>query len=176
LAVDGQGPEIDVVTPSAMMMMGLVLVNYRENRIRRAKPSVNVRRFVSHYSALPMVLAILYSDLQTTSITNARITGKNVSVRYFLIAMHTLKQYPTEDECQAISDISHKHGHDAVWYYLEKIQSLKAAKIVWPSDEECEGNTWILSVDGTHCWLEEPQHPEFFKTHRTIVTSSTKPV
>jgi hypothetical protein len=152
---------MDLVTPESMMMTGLALVNYRENRIKRAKSITNVRRFVSHYGASPRVLSVIYADLQTTTIANARITGKHVNVRNYLIAMHSLKRYPTEDERQAIFDISQKHGRETVWYYLEKIQALKAAKIRWPSDEECEGNLWILTVDGTHCWLEEPQHPEW---------------
>lgn len=77
--------------------------------------------------------------------------------------MHALKRYLTEEQRQAIFAISPHHGRDIVWFYLEKIQNLKAAKINWPSDEECEGNQWIISIDGTHCWIEEPKHADFLQ-------------
>lgn len=158
---DEEGVVRDIVTPRAMKDYGLGLVNYRKNRIKRSTDSTNVRRFVSHFGSTPRVLSVIYADLQSTSIADARVTGTKLNLRHFLIAMHTLKRYPTEEERQAIFDISPHHGRDVVWFYLEKIQNLKAAKIKWPSDEECKGNVWIMSVDGTHCWIEEPIHPEF---------------
>jgi hypothetical protein len=41
---------------------------------------------------------------------------------------------------------------------MEKMQALKAQKIVWP-DDNFGDNIWVLTVDRTHCWLREPQHP-----------------
>ena len=151
----------DIVTPTTMKFVGLKMVNYRTKTINRVRDSTNIRRFVSHFGSTPSVLSKIYADLQSTPIADARVTGRALNLRHFLIAMHTLKRYPTEEERQAIFDISPHHGRDVVWFYLEKIQNLKAAKIKWPSDEECEGNVWIISVDGTHCWIEEPKHREF---------------
>lgn len=156
-----QATLFDNVPPNELCLIGLKLVNYRKKRIERANDATNLRRFSSHFGSSPRVLAILYADLQTTSVEAARITQEDINVRHFLMAMHTLKRYPTEDEREAIFDISPHQGRDIVWFYLQKVQHLKAQKIVWPTEEECEGNVWILSVDGTHCWLEEPTHPEF---------------
>jgi hypothetical protein len=44
-----------------------------------------------------------------------------------------------------------------VQYYIEKVQALKAQKITWPDDSR--NDIWVLTVDGTHCWIQEPQHP-----------------
>jgi DDE superfamily endonuclease len=43
---------------------------------------------------------------------------------------------------------------------MKKIHRLKAAKIAWPDDWE-EDEVWAITVDGTHCWINEPQHPEW---------------
>jgi hypothetical protein len=50
-------------------------------------------------------------------------------------------------------------AREAVWYFLRKLQALKAEVIVWPDD--WGDDTWIISVDGTHCWIEEPTHPDW---------------
>jgi DDE superfamily endonuclease len=47
-----------------------------------------------------------------------------------------------------------------VWNYVARLQAMKAEKIVWP-DNLNEEDIWVLSVDGTHCWIKEPGHPEF---------------
>jgi hypothetical protein len=61
-------------------------------------------------------------------------------------------------EREAIFDISHMWGRDWCWYYTEKIQALKVAKITWP-DDNFGDDIWAITVDGTHCWIQEPQHP-----------------
>jgi hypothetical protein len=45
-------------------------------------------------------------------------------------------------------------------YFLKKIRRLKAEKIVWP-DDWADDEIWVVSVNGTHCWIAEPQHPEW---------------
>ena len=55
-------------------------------------------------------------------------------------------------------DISKKWGRDWCWFYIEKVQALKAQKITWP-DDNFGDDIWVLTVDGTHCWIQEPQHP-----------------
>jgi hypothetical protein len=47
-----------------------------------------------------------------------------------------------------------------VKYFLKKIRRLKAEKIVWP-DDWADYEIWVVSVDGTHCWIAEPQHPKW---------------
>ena len=62
-----------------------------------------------------------------------------------------------------------------VWYYLQRIQALKGEVVTWP--ENWGADTWIITVDGTHCWINEPTHPtwsqdkEFYshKFHRAGV-------
>lgn len=70
------------------------------------------------------------------------------------MGLHTLRKYPTEIEREAIFDISIRHGRDMSWFYVRKIQALKALKIVWIDSDE----VWIGSVDGQHCWKQEPSN------------------
>jgi hypothetical protein len=55
-------------------------------------------------------------------------------------------------------DVSLMWGQDWCWFFVEKIQALKAEKIVWPKDNFGD-DIYIITVDGTHCWIQEPQHP-----------------
>lgn len=48
--------------------------------------------------------------------------------------------------------------HEKVWFYIEKVQALKAQKIVWPADNFGD-DIWGPSVDGVHSCMTEPQHP-----------------
>jgi hypothetical protein len=40
---------------------------------------------------------------------------------------------------------------------VEKFEHSRRTKIVFP--EDFGDDIWILTVDGTHCWIEEPKHP-----------------
>jgi hypothetical protein len=73
--------------------------------------------------------------------------------------MHFLRKYPTEDEREALFDVSKSWGAHRQWEFVEKIQSLKGDKIVWDDSFYEADDIWIVSVDGTHCWIEEPKHP-----------------
>lgn len=45
------------------------------------------------------------------------------------------------------------------------MQALKSQKIVWPNSFSTD--EWGLTVDGTHCWIREPGHPEFSYNPKT---------
>jgi hypothetical protein len=155
---DEDDEELLVYTANKILKIGLLLVGFRRRRIRRAKKKTNVERFRGHFGSNPNVCAQIFEDLQTTNVEEARVPPVSRNVQYFLMAMHHLKRYPTEVEREAIFDISHMWGRDWCWYYVEKMQALKAVKITWPEDNFGD-DIWGLTVDGTHCWIQEPQHP-----------------
>jgi hypothetical protein len=47
-----------------------------------------------------------------------------------------------------------------IWEYVVRLQAMKTEKILWLDNLNEEG-IWVLSVDGTHCWIKEPKNPEF---------------
>ena len=149
--------EIDVITPNEILWYGLELVGYTTSRLKRARLKRNIERFKCHYGATHVVCAMIWEDLQLTPHLEARVAPVDLCIDYFLMAMHALKKYPTENEREPIFDISPEPGRNWCWFYLKKIQALKVQNIVWV--DYADGDVWILSVDGQDCWIEEPQHP-----------------
>jgi hypothetical protein len=99
-------------------------------------------------------------DLQTAEVGEAQVPPEKLNIKHFLMAMHHLKRYPTEIKREAMFDISHMWGRDWCWFYIERVQVLKAKKIAWP-DDNFGDDIWTITVDGTHCWIQEPQHPSW---------------
>ena len=149
-----------IFTANELMIIGLKLVKYTTQRIKQAKRKTNVERFVGHYGSTPEVCAAIFEDLQKANVLEARIPASKINVNDFLMALHHLKRYPTELEREPIFDVSRKWGRDLCWYYIEKIRALKHEKIVWPEDN-FGNDIWVLTVDGIHFWIQEPQHPEW---------------
>jgi hypothetical protein len=147
-----------VITPDEMLKIGLKLAGYKRRRIRRAKKKTNIDRFKGHFGSYPLVCVIIWEDLQSTEVDEARVPIEDRKIKYFLMSMHHLKRYPTELEREGMFDISAMWGRDWVWYFLEKIQALKVVKIVWPEDNFGD-DILALTVDGTHCLRSEPNHP-----------------
>ena len=78
----------------------------------------------------------------------------------FLMAMHHLKRYPTDLEREPIFNVDCMRGRNRVSFFVEKIRQLKWEKIVWPADD-FGSDLWVMSVDGVHFWIREPQHLEW---------------
>jgi hypothetical protein len=153
---DEHDDTVIALTPDEILKRGLLLVGYTRKRIKRAKRKVNLSRFKGHFGSSPRVIAQIWEDLQRTDIQKSFVPVEMQNFDHFLMAMHHLKRYPTELEREAIFDISYWQGHDAVWYFVEKIQALKVVKITWP--EFGVDAIWVITVDGQHCWIQEPQH------------------
>lgn len=148
----------NVFTADEILWKGLLLVNYSWKRIRRAKKKRNIHRFKGHFGSKPIVVAQIWEDLLRTEVRGARLHPEDANLDRFLMAMHHLKRYPTELEREPIFDIDPMQGRDWVWFFLEKVQALKAEKVYWPDFGD---DIWIITVDGTHVWISEPGHPEW---------------
>jgi DDE superfamily endonuclease len=147
-----------VIHPDKLMTIGLT-VFYNLNRLLRSRCATNVKRFIKKFGAHPIVCLQIWEDLQTTHHEDARVDKEKLNPRFFLMALHHLKKYPTEDDRESEWDVSPKTSREWIWFYLEKIQALKKQKIVWPDD--WGASIWVLTVDGTHCWINEPKHPDW---------------
>lgn len=163
ISIDGDAPlrgVVSILSPDELMTVGLC-VFYKNQRIFRSRRSTNIARFRKKYGLEPYVAVLVWEDLQTKKDYEARNPKEKLSPRYFLMALHTLRKYPTEKDREAAWDVSAKTGREWVWYYLRKIQALKHQKIVWPPATFWGSDIWIVTVDGTHCWINEPIHPDW---------------
>lgn len=157
-AYDTMIPPRVILTPSEVLVAGLRLVNYSEGRIDRVKnKETNTTRFKRHFGCNQYVAAQLFEDLQTTENEDAVLDDNKINIDYFLQSLNFIKVYETEDRREPIFDRSPKILREWVWYYIGKIQAMKAEKIVFPDD--FGSDVWILTVDCTDCPIEEIAHP-----------------
>ena len=100
---------IVVFTPNELMYAGLQFL-YTEKQIQGVQKKKNTQRFIDHYGAKPAVYARIWDDLQSTHIQKARAPPESLCLKYFLMAMHALKHYPTEAERESQWGITEKPG------------------------------------------------------------------
>ena len=155
-----------IVTVQHMLLVGLELF-YKPDRIARVvNLSTNIDRFNTKFGVQPVTACMLYEDLQKTNIDDARIDEPDkTTLKFFLISLYFLRKYPTEDILESTLDFSPRYISGVAWQYVYRIQAMKAEKIVWPDDLN-DQDMWVLTVDGTHCWIKEPGHPEFSQDRR----------
>jgi hypothetical protein len=147
------------VTANEFLELGLG-VWYTASKLRTFRTQKSkVGRFIDYYGVRPSLCASIWEDLQCTKVAEAKLDENHLNPKHFLMALHTLKRYPTDNEREGPWDINRDVGRTLVWYFLRKIQALKAEVIVWP--EDWGPDVWIITVDGTHCWIEEPIHPDW---------------
>ncbi|KAG7342239.1 DDE superfamily endonuclease [Nitzschia inconspicua] len=164
VSVDGadRPPTKSVVTANEFLDLG-ISVWYTQGRKRtlRSKKS-KIGRFKDYYGVSPLLCASMWEDLQRTNIAEANIddgSKEHLNPKHFLMALNTLKRYPTDNEREGPWNINRDRGRNLVWYFLRKLQALKGEVIVWPEDWGTD--KWIITVDGTHCWIQEPVHPDW---------------
>lgn len=122
------GNNLQLHTPDECMHIGLSLVGFTERR-RQVCRETMLSRFRAHYGSNPIVYSELFEDLQTTNIDIARIEGKSVSIKYFLMAINFMQCYPTEHELSALFKVDEKTARKWVKFYIKKIHSLKPQKV-----------------------------------------------
>lgn len=160
---------VTVIASSEVLKRGLVLVGFSPQRQMTVRPAKNMERFKAHYGASPGVYASIWTEMQITHLQEAKIDAATTCLENILMAAHFLKCYPTENQAEAIFNVSDRTYRDRVNIHLRKLQALKAVKIVWPrhwnpraTDGE-EETTFIITVDGIHCRIQEPMHGRYSK-------------
>ena len=161
-------PNDHIVTVGVMQYHGLCLSGLSEQQLRRAKDKTNKFRFNSAFGASPAVLCSIYEDLSNSTAFDdehdpprpMRLKASKINFKWFLRTVLYLRKYPTEDDFERNLNINIHHGRDKIWDMVRRIQLLQFIKITWP-DDLGGNNIWIMSVDGTHCWIAEPGHPNF---------------
>lgn len=150
--------------PNQILRYGLELM-YSERRILMVEgdpwtSKTNMKRFKDHYGASHFLVANLWGDLLTTNhLPAGHDPNARLSIHNLLEALHFLYRYKRESEREATFDKTPKTLRKWCWYYLKRIQALKAKKIVFP--DNFGEDIWIMTVDGVHCATYEPNHPVF---------------
>lgn len=118
-----------LLTADEILYIGLDLVGFSRRQQQNVCRPTNVMRFKGHYGSNPIVYAQILEELQTTAIPEARIDVRKSGPLYFLMAVHFLARYPTEQEQAGIFKVCDKTARCWSWYFATKIQMLKEEKV-----------------------------------------------
>lgn len=161
---------IILFTADQIMERGLIRVNHDKLAQARVGRKTNVRRFKRAFGSNPVVYAEIWEDLQTATPIHPALIGvrpkdAEKKMNAFLHAVFFLRKYPTEEDGSPRFGMSDRTARDTKWYFIQKIQALKAQKITWPDDWQAAGDipVFLVSVDGIHCRIFEPTHGAWSK-------------
>jgi DDE superfamily endonuclease len=152
--------DVDIQTAAEILTMGLLAKGFSEERLGKNNTDRKYEWFQSAFGCSPVVVARMWTDLQTTEVEEARVDAKEGSIKDFLNTLDWLKSYQSETQREGPTGLSSKTLRKRCWSYCRKLQALKAEKIFFPLDYP-DDTIWIMTVDGTHFAVNEPRHAEF---------------
>ena len=143
----------DEYTKEQMFALGLETA--RHSKWRQYKHEKNIERFKEAYGVLPEVCHQIWIDLR--SATGYKKLSKNANPIHLLLALRFLFAYPTEQDLCNFFNIRSKNTIEKwVKVYVGKIKELLQVKM-GTLEENDEGYIYFLSIDGTHCPINEPR-------------------
>lgn len=156
-----------IVNQTEVLERALCLVGFSEERQARVQRKKNIERFATHFGCrVPLAHSILWEDLQKEGLLQNPTLG---DLDNFLMTIHFLTKYPTELQCEALFDKCDRTVRKWVWHYISLFQVMFGVKVTWPDvwnpdrNPDLPQSTFIISVDGVHCPIWEPQHPTLSK-------------
>ena len=155
---------LHVLTTLEVLDKGLMAVGYEQRQIDRVGMKKNISRFRTNYVSHPRIYADLFERLQRIGNLDCSVLGIDKTVNYFFAAIYLLAQYPTEEKAESAFsfDMCDRTFRDHSWDIVWKIFDLHHHIIVWPTwwgnpdDPNGPETKFIITVDGTHCRIEEP--------------------
>ena len=135
------------------MLLGLQLCGFSVETIARNCYATILDRFKGKYYVTPTVASKLFEDIQDESA--ARINKP--SPKYLLLALFYLKKYPTKSDMAGFLNTSERTAMHRSKEYVDAMQGLISKKIRWIFDDPSIEEVFIVSVDGIHCRIQEPQ-------------------
>ena len=137
------------------MLLGLQLCGFSYRAIEKNCYATNLSRFKDYYYATPETCSKVYEDIQSIE-CKAKVSKPDP--KYLLLGLFYLKKYPTKHDMAGFLDGCEKTALTQSKKYVDAIQGLKDMKIKWIFGEESNlQETFIVSVDGIHCCIQEPR-------------------
>ena len=142
-----------IVTAQEMLVAGVTLL-LEEKIIQRRCARSHLKTFINNFGVRASTACSVYEDLQINSV----VVHSNVSIKWFLMSLYYLKNYPKEHQLEATFGVNEKYGSEQCWNWIKNVRSLKTTKIVMPLN--WRGDIFVATLDGTDSWTNERQHPE----------------
>ena len=138
------------LTEKDFLKLGLEIAKYE--RWESYKEHCNIERFVDAYGATPKTCAEMWDDLKIIEEID-----KYSKAKYLLMALRYLHTNDSErDVASFFGYIDRSRIRKHVKEYVEKIQTLLQLKML-TFEEADDGFVYFMSVDGTHCRIQEPR-------------------
>jgi len=122
-----------IYTADEVLWRGLKLFHIEPETLERQSRASHLEAFKGVFGTHPLVLAVMWEELQTTTVAAARINTqkRSVHLKNFLRAHFFLYRYPTEIERKVHfgGRTTPKTIRKWCWYFLKRIQALKVSKV-----------------------------------------------
>jgi len=136
-------------TADETLKEGLLLCGIDKKRQEKVNKERNESRFRSNYGVSSLAISKVIDDLHDEKCV------KKFDMRYFFLTLNWLKAYRTYPEMEGPWKLSPETIAAKTKEYATAIQSLKGRKIKWFETDEIEDHTFIMTVDGVHCSVQE---------------------
>jgi hypothetical protein len=136
-------------TADETLKEGLLLCCFDRRRLEKVKEQKNEERFRANYGVSSIAISKVIDDLHDEKCI------KKFDLRYFFLTLHWLKAYRTYPEMEGPWNLCQETIAAKTKEYSTAIQSLKGRKIKWFETHEIEDHTFIMTVDGVHCSVQE---------------------
>lgn len=161
-------------TPDEILKFGLELTGYELDRHKHVKRQSHVKNFKRMYGSHPDVYQAIWVDLQLIwDLEYWLVVGKDPwkDLKYFLFGIHFLRKYSDDNDASNPFKCSDGTLRDNKWRIVRGIQHLKNKKVKWPKEWEAGPSSaaygdipvFLVSVNGIHCFIQEPNHGRWLK-------------
>ena len=145
---------IDVITASEVMTRGVEFMGYRRETQQAMKHNCILKEFRAHYGGLPVDLAQIWYDLQTTAVPGVALNDEeksSKSFKMFMAANFFLWSHPKNASmiCSRFGFNKREIHSDSFWKWIYKMGALTQDKVQW-DDKFADDNyaIFIASMDG----------------------------
>jgi len=152
--------DISSITPSQWLETGLNFT-VKPSKKQRAhwRLEKEIDEFKSAYGPHPCILGTIWLDLQSDEVPEEhRLINPTINdVKYFLLTARWLRKYETWSDLAKLGGVGLRRLSEKVKKWVLRLAALKELVVVWPTTFNTR---FIVSIDGTHCHVNEPRDPD----------------
>ena len=141
------------VHDSQLLKLGLQYAGYAWPN--KCKNETNIHRFKKHFGVHPLTAEKLWSDLKSTPNEDARVPDDTKPI-FILIGLRHLWRYESLEILGCFFNMSERSIRK-IYHKSVLALSLLFQEVVPPIESINDDAIFILSIDGTHCPIEEPK-------------------
>jgi hypothetical protein len=119
--------------------------------------STNLQRWKAWYGASQEALSELFYDIEEREAENGVASIIEFRLKYFFMAMNWLVTAANEHVRAGMWGRNEETVRTKTRLMVQAISALESIKIGYPFDQNDDGTTFVVSVDGVHAPIQEPR-------------------